>query len=202
MSVAYSNERIDQEIRKQFKDLPWMGERKTGGNAPDRPSAIFILRQLAGKRGYGAGDDFITPEIVKKICLRLKKFYKAQGISASNIKSFTKKCYSAGRSRHRKQKKGSRSKSPKRAKSSSSSGCSSGKIRNPKTNRCVSSSGAIGKAILAGKSPPRRGGKSRASGAPCSADKIRNPKTGRCVSRSGAIGKAILANKSPPRRKR
>lgn len=60
--------------------------------------------------------------------------------------------------------------------------CDDDKILNPKTNRCVSKSGAIGKALL------------KQQGLCADANKIFNPKTKRCVSKSGAVGKALLKN--------
>ena len=64
--------------------------------------------------------------------------------------------------------------------------CKSDQIKNPKSGRCVSRSGVIGKKIL-------REQNEKSNIKPCGdKNQIRNPKSGRCVSRSGAIGKKIL----------
>ena len=93
--------------------------------------------------------------------------------------------------------------------------CKSIQIRNPKTGRCVSRTGKIGKQILSRRSrsrsrtPPRRVSPKRKSPKPlksCKSNQVRNPKSGRCVSRTGKIGKQILSRRSrsrsrtPPRR--
>ena len=76
-------------------------------------------------------------------------------------------------------------------KDNTSKDCPPNKILNPKTNRCVSKTGAIGKSLLSSgtnikktdtKQPPVK----------CPANKILNPKTNRCVSKTGAIGKKIM----------
>jgi hypothetical protein len=54
--------------------------------------------------------------------------------------------------------------------------CPPGKIRNPKTRRCVKKTGAIGRNIQVDDCPP---------------GKIRNPKTRRCVKKDGAIGRNL-----------
>jgi len=66
--------------------------------------------------------------------------------------------------------------------------CSSDKILNPKTNRCVLKTGKIGKAILGG-GESKKMSKQQAE---CPSDKILNPKTKRCVSKTGKIGKELL----------
>jgi hypothetical protein len=68
--------------------------------------------------------------------------------------------------------------------------CSPDQIRNPKTNRCVKKSGAIGRKILSSRRRKTSGGKRRLK--PCSPDQVRNPETNRCVKKSGAIGRKIL----------
>ena len=55
--------------------------------------------------------------------------------------------------------------------------CPPGKIRNPKTRRCVKKTGAIGREITE---------------KACSHDKIRNPRTRRCVKKTGAIGAKLV----------
>ncbi len=64
--------------------------------------------------------------------------------------------------------------------------CSKNKILNPKTNRCVSIDGKIGKSILASIKKENK--------KECEKYKILNPKTNRCVSIDGKIGKSILAS--------
>lgn len=89
--------------------------------------------------------------------------------------------------------------------------CPSDKIINPATGRCVSKTGAIGKALEKGEkgSPTKKGKKEEKMKSPtkktstssskkvkevtCPSDKIINPATGRCVSKTGPVGKSILA---------
>jgi hypothetical protein len=78
------------------------------------------------------------------------------------------------------------SKKGKIGKELTSVSCPAGKILNPKTGRCVSKTGALGKAIA-------NGG--------CSPKKILNPKTKRCVDRSGSIGKKLKGSpKASPKK--
>lgn len=63
--------------------------------------------------------------------------------------------------------------------------CPPGKIRNPKTGRCVKDAGAVGKKLKALLDAP----------SPCPPGKIRNPKTRRCVKETGAVGKLLIADK-------
>ena len=65
--------------------------------------------------------------------------------------------------------------------------CPKDKIINPKSGRCVSRTGSIGRSILSG--PIQQPGKKKAA---CPNDKILNPKSGRCVSRTGSIGRSII----------
>lgn len=65
--------------------------------------------------------------------------------------------------------------------------CPSDKILNPKTNRCVSKTGKIGKQILNQNLSPIPENKIK-----CPSDKILNPKTNRCVLKTGKIGKELL----------
>ena len=58
--------------------------------------------------------------------------------------------------------------------------CTRTQIRNPKTNRCVKSTGKVGMAILQSK---------------CKSGQIVNPPTRRCVSKSGTTGKRLLSAK-------
>ena len=88
------------------------------------------------------------------------------------------------------------------------SDCPEGKIRNPKTGKCVKIDGRIGKEILKsrGKSSPKRDSPKRGSpkrDSPkndCPEGKIRNPATKRCVSVDGIIGRKILG-RSPQKSK-
>lgn len=68
--------------------------------------------------------------------------------------------------------------------------CEKGKIRNPKTGRCVSITGRVGKEVMAQQQTIESSGKND-----CPKGKIRNPKTGRCVNIDGKIGKEILMNR-------
>jgi hypothetical protein len=73
--------------------------------------------------------------------------------------------------------------------------CNEDEIMNPKTNRCVKKSGAVGKKILAGNVDNEKQKK-------CKDDEILNPKTNRCVKKSGAVGKKLLGvkvQKGPPK---
>jgi len=77
-------------------------------------------------------------------------------------------------------------------KSNSRKSCPSGKIMNPKSGRCVSKNGKIGRRMV-GKSPRTRTRKSsmgKTKG--CPSGKIMNPKTGRCVSKTGKIGMGLM----------
>jgi len=60
--------------------------------------------------------------------------------------------------------------------------CALGKIRNPKTGRCVTEHSKTGKHIKDPLEPPP----------PCPSEKIRNPKTRRCVKESGLTGRKII----------
>ena len=64
--------------------------------------------------------------------------------------------------------------------------CPQDKILNPKTNRCVSKTGKIGKELVLNVPDikPKK--------VVCPQDKILNPKTNRCVSKDGKIGKELL----------
>ena len=91
--------------------------------------------------------------------------------------------------------------------------CNKDQIENPKTKRCVSKKGALGRAIAAKKCSakqvlnPKTGrciskigknGKEIAA-KQCNSKQVFNPKTGRCVSKNGAIGRKLLSTK--PRKK-
>ena len=69
--------------------------------------------------------------------------------------------------------------------------CPPGKIRNPKTGRCVNANGKIAKLLLANNND--RGNENR-NIEDCPPGKIRNPKNGRCVNVNGKVGKEILRN--------
>ncbi len=101
--------------------------------------------------------------------------------------------------------------------------CPSGKIKNPKTGRCVKRDGKIGRNVL-GRSPLRRKRKTpvrrqprkrrslrrvRKSAKKCAGGQILNPKTGRCVKKTGKIGREIMGKgplfrrrKSPTRKRK
>ncbi len=76
----------------------------------------------------------------------------------------------------------------KKIKASKNGECPPGKIRNPKTKRCVKVDGAIGQKIAKGEELPSKLSKELKD---CPSGKIRNPKTGRCVKVDGAIGRKI-----------
>ena len=70
--------------------------------------------------------------------------------------------------------------------------CPPGKIRNPKTRKCVNATGKLGReimkalaAIVAAPAP------APAPAPPCPPGKIRNPKTRKCVKADGKIGRAL-----------
>ena len=85
--------------------------------------------------------------------------------------------------------------------------CPDGQILNPKTRRCVSLTGAIGKKIL--NQRKRRSAMVNLSSSQksinktkkvCPVGKILNPKTNRCVALTGAIGKKLATKKNSSRR--
>jgi hypothetical protein len=75
--------------------------------------------------------------------------------------------------------------------------CPAGQIRNPKTGRCVSKSGKIGKMLLLGRKTSKlkksvyKSKQVVKSRGRCPVGKVRNPKSGRCVKKSGKIGKNL-----------
>ena len=60
-----------------------------------------------------------------------------------------------------------------------SSPCPSGKILNPRTNRCVKKTGRIGKKLILTKDKE------------CDENKVLNPKTKRCVKKLSRIGRKL-----------
>jgi hypothetical protein len=83
--------------------------------------------------------------------------------------------------------------------------CKENQICNPKSGRCVSLTGKIGRTLksrsLRKKTKSRSLSKSHCK-KPCKVDQICNPASGRCVSRSGKIGKGLISLKSPKRKSR
>lgn len=74
--------------------------------------------------------------------------------------------------------------------------CPDGKVKNPKTGRCVKATGAVGKKVTGVEPKPRgrpRKNTVRTKTPDCPPDKVRNPKTRRCVKRTGAVGKKLEA---------
>jgi ankyrin repeat protein len=65
--------------------------------------------------------------------------------------------------------------------------CKDNQVLNPKSNRCVSRTGKIGKKFLKdlGECPP---------------EKVFNPLSKRCVSRTGKVGKKLLSGKMSPKK--
>ena len=79
--------------------------------------------------------------------------------------------------------------------------CPPQKVLNPKTGRCVSRLGAVGKAAIEAKVLAiyaAAGVKPHAKD--CPPGKVINPKTGRCVKEDGAAGKAALGKKRKTRK--
>lgn len=70
--------------------------------------------------------------------------------------------------------------------------CKDNEVYNPKTKRCVSANGAIGKKILAGKNVAVKGKKMAKEPKTCKDDEIVNPATGRCVKRTSKLGQKLL----------
>ena len=75
--------------------------------------------------------------------------------------------------------------------------CPDDKILNPKTKRCVSKTGALGKQLQK-ENKPSSAAKSSKPKNECPDDKILNPKTKRCVSKTGALGKQLLQKENKP----
>ncbi len=73
--------------------------------------------------------------------------------------------------------------------------CPPEKILNQATNRCVSKTGKIGKAILKSVHSSLSKEEKEKPKKDCPPDKLYNPSTGRCVSKTGKIGKKLLAGK-------
>ena len=72
--------------------------------------------------------------------------------------------------------------------------CTSDKILNPSTGRCVLKSGKIGQKLLGKKKSAPKAPKAPKAlkGKKCSNNKILNPSTGRCVLKSGKIGQKLM----------
>jgi serine/threonine protein kinase len=67
--------------------------------------------------------------------------------------------------------------------------CPDGKIRNPKTGRCVNANGKIAKLLFVNNNDIVHENRNVEN---CPPGKIRNPKNGRCVNVNGKVGKEIL----------
>ena len=74
--------------------------------------------------------------------------------------------------------------------------CPDDKILNPKTKRCVSKTGVLGKQLQK-ENKPSSAAKSSKPKNECPDDKILNPKTKRCVSKTGALGKQLQKENKP-----
>ena len=72
--------------------------------------------------------------------------------------------------------------------------CPEDKILNPKTNKCVSKTGVVGKKLLEHVGESKKTSPVVKPSMVCPEDKILNPKTNKCVSKTGAIGKKLLKN--------
>lgn len=68
--------------------------------------------------------------------------------------------------------------------------CKDDQILNPKTYRCVSRTGAIGKRLV--QEQQRKKQEEKKTVKTCKDTEILNPKTDRCVSRTGAIGRKLI----------
>jgi hypothetical protein len=187
MSRTLSPTKLKVAAKKALEEFPWMGGDSSTSKKPSVHSAIFLIRRVLGDEGYKvSAEKYFTPENQRLAYDTLRKLYKKKGILSKDAKkSF--RIYDPFKVRVKKKDK------------SSASGCAPGMIKNPKTGRCVSETGNIGKRLLAKKS---RGSPKKSRGSPkkskkdksrCPPDKIRNPKTGRCVSRTGNIGKKLVA---------
>ena len=122
---------------------------------------------------------------------------------SSSRTSIPKRISSAKRPSNPKRASSRRPPSPKRASSpKKQKPCTENKIRNPKSGKCVSKTGVIGKKIM-----KEMGGSKRASSPrraspirrtrpkkqkPCNSNQVRNPDTRRCVLKTSPLGKKIL----------
>jgi hypothetical protein len=199
--VRLTEERIQAGIEKawdEFSDT--LGERKRGdGRVPLKTDAGFVLRQslelIEPCLGYGTqAEKYFTNENYKKAYNMLEKFYKQRGILATGYKKLK---FSRSRpTGKRKSTPTKRSKSSSRKRSGNCPRpCPAGKVCNRASRRCVKKGGRVGKAVGAGRSPPKKRVKSRSPRRgcprPCPADKVCNETTRRCVKRAGRVGKHL-----------
>ena len=76
--------------------------------------------------------------------------------------------------------------------------CTSDKVCNPASGRCVKKTGKIGKSLLKAPSPRKKSKKKdKCDEVVCTSDKVCNPASGRCVKKTGKIGKSLLKAPSP-----
>ena len=75
--------------------------------------------------------------------------------------------------------------------------CPPNKILNPKTKKCVSRTGKIGRKLVQGSKSKSSAEKKKPPTKICPPNKIINPKTKRCVSRIGKIGREIIGKIKP-----
>ena len=139
---------------------------------------------------------------------RLKEMLKEREMLSKGLKKKTVKA-----------QKGKKAKSPV-PKNKTMKACPSDKVLNPKTGRCVSKTGALGKNILAEQAKKTKKAKTPVPKVPkkktmkakspvkkqeaqkvCPSDKVLNPKTGRCVNKTGVTGKKILAEQAKKTKK-
>lgn len=75
--------------------------------------------------------------------------------------------------------------------------CPAGKVRNPKSGRCVNDP-----ALKKKKSPKAKVTKTKSNKSPCPSGKVRNPKTGRCINDPALKKKTATKKKSPKTKKK
>ena len=194
--------RLQAGIETAFREFPDLGERR-GGHAPTKENAGFVIRQslelIDPGLGYGAvaTEKYMTNANLKKAYDQLEKFYKSRGILAAGYKKLKfSRSHSKGRAKKRSPaKRGKRSKSARKRSGDCPRPCPAGKVCNRASRRCVKKGGRVGKAMSAGRSPPKKKVKARSPKRgcprPCPADKVCNPASRRCVKRGGRVGKGL-----------
>lgn len=74
--------------------------------------------------------------------------------------------------------------------------CPPGKVRNPKTGRCIKDMSGF-KPVFPPKASPKASPKRKKSPKPCPPGKVRNPKTGRCINEKGVAKPKTPKPKTP-----
>ena len=75
-------------------------------------------------------------------------------------------------------------------------GCPPGKVRNPRTGKCINRDGKLAKSL--GLSPNTQPKTPKKTSLVCPPGKIRNPKTGRCIAANGKLAKELGLSPSTP----